>query len=219
MNIKTNKTKKFARNMSAIALAVVAANSWAGDDAKSKSVVQEAKAEVKQTSAAVAESSKNAWVHGKLETTLLLNRHLNNFKIDSRVVDRTAYLSGAVSSDIDKDLAEEIALSIDGIDQVENGLVVVKDSDKTAHTDKASDKDRSWVQRMEDLTTSATIKSKLLANSNTSGMDIDVDTRNGVVTLKGEVTSAEESSLAEYVAQNTDGVASVVNRLGVNQKS
>ena len=57
------------------------------------------------------------------------------------------------------------------------------------------------------------VKSKLDANRNTRGLPISVDTRNGVVTLRGEVHSAEEKSLAELLARNASDSLVVRNDL------
>lgn len=66
-----------------------------------------------------------------------------------------------------------------------------------------------------DTAITAAVKSKLLANSSTSGMDIHVETNHGVVTLSGTVRSDAEKNLAERIARNTDGVTDVTNNLKV----
>lgn len=165
-------------------------------------------------------SARNAWIHGKLETAYLLNGHLNNFAINSRVVGETAYLTGTVESDIDKDLAEEVAMNIKGITKVENDLQVDAERARTERDDDDMDEQgRSFAQRIEDATTTAVVKSKLLANDATGGFDINVDTRNDVVTLRGNVESSEEKALAQEVANNTEDVKSVVNELVIKEES
>lgn len=47
------------------------------------------------------------------------------------------------------------------------------------------------------------------------GRNIDVDTDNGVVTLKGSVDSRRERDAAEQIARSTEGVKRVVNTLSV----
>ncbi|HET6655913.1 MAG TPA: BON domain-containing protein [Gammaproteobacteria bacterium] len=66
-----------------------------------------------------------------------------------------------------------------------------------------------------DTAITAAVKSKLLANSSTSGMDIHVETNHGVVTLSGTVTTDAEKSLAERIARNTNGVTDVTNNIEV----
>src|SRR5262245_53249296 len=48
---------------------------------------------------------------------------------------------------------------------------------------------------------------------------IDVDSKDGVVTLKGKVDTAEHKKQAEKVAKQVDGVKSVKNQLKVEKKS
>jgi hyperosmotically inducible periplasmic protein len=49
--------------------------------------------------------------------------------------------------------------------------------------------------------------------------DIDVDSADGVVTLKGKVESADAKKKAEAIAKKVDGVKRVKNELRVEKKS
>jgi osmotically-inducible protein OsmY len=57
------------------------------------------------------------------------------------------------------------------------------------------------------------IRSKYLTNREVGGLDINVQTRDDVVTLSGVVDSAAESALAEQIAMNTGDVVQVENRI------
>jgi osmotically-inducible protein OsmY len=159
---------------------------------------------------------EDAWIDGSIETAFLFNTHLNNFKIDTDVNNGVVTLRGTVESDIDRDLAEEIAKGVEGVARVDNQLVVgtVEPEDR----DRAQAQSRDFRQWAEDATTTAEVKAKLLANDNTEGLAIDVDTRSSVVTLSGEVKSREEAQLAEQIADNVDGVVEVQNELRVASK-
>lgn len=61
------------------------------------------------------------------------------------------------------------------------------------------------------ITTQA--KVKLLADEATPGMDINVDTRDGVVTLFGTLTSDEAKSQAERIVKEIEGVKYVENEI------
>jgi osmotically-inducible protein OsmY len=158
---------------------------------------------------------KDAWLHGKLETTLLFNEHLNSFDIDSEVKNGIAYLRGAVESDIDRDLAGEIAKSINGVTKVENELTVDKTKASKSSNNAASMERQGFKESVVNSTLTARIKTKLLANGNTGGMAIDVDSKKGVVTLSGTVKSAEERDLAVQLASNTSGASSVTDHLTI----
>ncbi len=158
---------------------------------------------------------KDAWLHGKLESALLFNEHLNNFSIDTDVKHGIAYLKGAVESDIDRDLAGEIAKSINGVTEVENELVVDKAQATMSQNNEAAQERQGFKQSVGNATLTARVKSKLLMNGNTGGMAINVDSEKGVVTLSGEVKSSEEKDLAVKLASNTSGATSVTDELVV----
>jgi osmotically-inducible protein OsmY len=71
----------------------------------------------------------------------------------------------------------------------------------------------SWV---DDTTTTAAVKSRLIGNANTKGLQIDVDTRGDIVTLSGRVETAQERELAEQIARDAGDVADVQNNLVVD---
>ena len=153
---------------------------------------------------------KDAWITGRIETVYLLNTHLNGFTIDTDVSKGAVHLTGKVDSSIDRDLAGELAKGVDGVVSVDNDLVV----DAKARSAIKEDA-HSFARWVDDATTTAEVKSKLLANDNTHGMKIEVDTSGDVVTLSGAVASSEEKQLAEQLARNTGGVKDVHNRLMV----
>ena len=66
-----------------------------------------------------------------------------------------------------------------------------------------------------DSATTVKIKSALLADPEIKSVRIDVDTKDGAVTLSGTVPSAANAERAATVAKGVDGVRSVANRLTV----
>ena len=62
------------------------------------------------------------------------------------------------------------------------------------------------------------VKGKLAADDVVEANDIDVDTRNKVVTLTGNVATPAEKARAVELARATDGVANVVDNLRVTQE-
>ena len=67
----------------------------------------------------------------------------------------------------------------------------------------------------EDLAITAKVKAKLAADPEVSALAIDVDTRDHVVTLSGDVPEAQRAE-AEKLARDTEGVRAVINMLGVH---
>ena len=68
-------------------------------------------------------------------------------------------------------------------------------------------------QVAEDAAITAKIKSKMALDDNVAALDIDVDTKGGVVTLHGTVGSADQHERAVRLARETEGVGSVVDQL------
>lgn len=161
---------------------------------------------------------KDAWLDGRIETAFALNRHLNPFSIDTKVENGVAHLSGTVESDIDRDLAGEIALNINGVTDVRNDLAVKEKGAMEKVADTTRQKTNNLMDAIDDATTTASVKTRLMANDNVKGLSINVDTKDDVVTLSGKVRSTEERDLAEALAKNTDSVAKVMNELTVSNQ-
>lgn len=71
----------------------------------------------------------------------------------------------------------------------------------------------------EDMTITAEVKGKLATDKQVKASDIHVNTKGGVVTLYGDVPSPEMAEHAEQLAQQTNGVKSVDNKLMVISSS
>ncbi|WP_426143774.1 BON domain-containing protein [Pseudomonas sp. DWP3-1-2] len=147
---------------------------------------------------------------GSIWTAFALNRHLSPFKIDVSVEQGAATLKGKVENEVDRELAERIAMDVKGIDKVDNQLEI----DASVAADPGTK--TNLAQRFDDATLTATVKSKLLWNSVTEALKIDVDSKDGVVTLKGRATSPEAKELAGSLASNTNGVTSVNNLISLS---
>lgn len=158
-----------------------------------------------------ADPLNEARLEGQLWAAYALNEHLSAFDIDIEVSQSEAILSGQVEEDVQKDLAEQVALGMDGIERVDNRIDVA--GDEVVQRDDGDE--RNFRDRISDATTTATVKSKLLWNRNTGGLAIDVSTDNGEVRLEGEADSEASKALAERLAANTDGVRAVDNRIRV----
>jgi hyperosmotically inducible protein len=72
---------------------------------------------------------------------------------------------------------------------------------------------RSMSAQADDAATTASVKSRLVADPEVSSYEIDVDSTDGVVRLSGLVETEAERAAAERVARATDGVRSVKNEI------
>ena len=86
-------------------------------------------------------------------------------------------------------------------------------------TDKAERRTETAVGKTTSASKDGWITSKtkiaLYADDRVSGNGINVDTKNGAVTLRGKVASADEKKAAEEITKGVEGVSSVKNNLQV----
>lgn len=71
-------------------------------------------------------------------------------------------------------------------------------------------------ERVDDVLLTARVKTEMTAEGQVSPTRVNVDTLDGVVTLKGEVPTQQEKDAAERAARKVEGVRSVENKLVVN---
>ena len=141
-------------------------------------------------------------------------------------------LSGDVDSAVAKARAVEIARSTEGVSDVIDQLRVDEtaptggflddDPDRPDDNDLTIDDDarregREAADRagaaVTDAAVTSAVKAKFLADGTVRGLQIDVDTRDGVVTLNGTVASRAEADRAMMLARNTEGVKNVMDNL------
>ncbi len=81
--------------------------------------------------------------------------------------------------------------------------------------DKAADTTNKVAAAADDAAVTTKVKTALLAEPGLKSLEIKVDTKDGTVTLSGQVDSADQRSRAEQIAQSTGGVKNVVDNLAV----
>jgi hyperosmotically inducible periplasmic protein len=192
----------------AVALAVALPGlALAGDNDKTMRQRVDVTAERAGQSAADARREAVIW------TTYATNQNLRANDIDVEVKSGTAILSGTVESDVEKNLAEQLAKNVNGVNRVDNRLKVDANYRPVARRDGT---ERDFGTFVSDATITAQVKSKLLWNTNTDGLQIDVDTMNGRVSLTGTADTKAARDLAGRLASNTQGVVAVDNKLTID---
>ncbi|ARU55718.1 BON superfamily periplasmic protein [Oleiphilus messinensis] len=170
-----------------------------------------------------------SWRTGQIEAAFVLSNHLNARDIDVTVAGHTATLKGKVDDEIKKDLAGEVAINIEGVDEVRNNIIVQQDNriihekrviqedtlaGVTAQTSPYDDDSHaSW---LADFSTTTRVQTRLVLNPHLQRSEINVQTTQGVVAITGRVTSEELRELVEYVVKNTKGVKGVHNLLEIS---
>ena len=144
-------------------------------------------------------------------TTYALSPYLRAQDLKVSVHGGKATLTGIVDESVNKDLAKEIALGVEGVKEVDNLIVVQAD-----YVAPAASSSRTFGDVMDDSAITTAIKSKLAWSKNTDGLSTNVVTKAGRVTLQGTENSAAVKELTGRMALNTRGVVAVDNQLVVN---
>ena len=143
-------------------------------------------------------------------TTYALNPYLRASSLKASVKNGKATLTGSVPEDVNKELAREIAMGVQGIKEVDNQITVDTDKTSSQHAPAGS-----YGETVDDATISVAVKSKLLWSKYTDGLNTTVQTKSGRVTLTGTADSKAAFDLAGQLANNTRGVISVRNLLKI----
>ena len=163
------------------------------------------------SAASTEEDIIEARQEAQIWTTFALSPYLRANDLQVTVNDGKATLTGVVAEDVNKDLARQIALGVEGIDDVDNQIDVAADFEPA----ERAGNERSFGETMDDVSIAAGVKSKLIWSRYTDALDIKVDAENGHVTLNGTTDSDVSKELAGNLAANTHGVYSVDNQLRV----
>ena len=143
---------------------------------------------------------------------------------------RVVTLTGKVASQTQRRKAAQLAM-LPGVARVNNQLVVdlEKSTTKTIENktkqgaEKAADKTKEAVSKSGEVITDAWIttrvRSKFVGEDLLKDSNIDVDTKDHVVTLTGTVLTAAGRSRAVAQAKDVEGVHRVVDRLTIGQKN
>jgi hyperosmotically inducible periplasmic protein len=147
-----------------------------------------------------------------------------NLDVDADADTNRVTLSGTVDSQPLRTKAVDLAKSAQpGLNVTDKIEVKPREVSLTEYTEdqakQARDKAKSLGDKigdsLEDAWLHTKIVAKLIANSKTPERKINVDVVNNLVTLRGNVDTAEEKVEAERIAKDTDGVKGVKNQLKV----
>ena len=134
----------------------------------------------------VAQEVIDARQETQIWTTFALNPYLRTNDILISVCEGQVILSGTVADGVSKDLAKQIALGIQGINDVDNRIEV-----HANYKPPARSAEREFSEMVEDAAITSKVRSKILWSSYVERLNVTVDTKRGCVTLSGSAESAE----------------------------
>ena len=171
--------------------------------------------------ALIACAETDAGVTTAVKARLAADDTVKAYQIDVDTREKVVTLTGTVDTAAAKAQAVRVARETDGVVNVIDNITL---GGARAPTPPAAPMpprepmpptERPAPNVVTDPALTAAVKSKLLGDPDVSGLKIDVDTENGVVTLTGRVSTQAEKDEALRLARETSGVKSVTDRITV----
>jgi osmotically-inducible protein OsmY len=127
----------------------------------------------------------------EIMSNLASSPDVRNYNINAELVGDTVTLRGEVGNERERAAAENIALRTRGVSRVRNEIVVARPYIKS------------------DLQITQDVRETLLRNTNTNLRNVDITTRDGVVTFRGSQSNRREIDRLVSIAQSVNGVRDV----------
>jgi hyperosmotically inducible protein len=171
---------------------------------------------------ALACAATDPGITTKVKSQLAADDTVKAYQIDVDTRDKVVTLSGNVESQAAKDRAGEIARATTGVVDVVNNITVGTGTAAMPGEYSPAGGEGGGGTAVgtviDDAAITTSLKTKLLASATVGGLKIDVDTKDGIVTLTGDVKSQTEADEAVRIARETDGVKDVVSNLKIAAK-
>jgi osmotically-inducible protein OsmY len=137
-------------------------------------------------------------IESSAKKSYVFETYLKGDDINIQSKDGAVTLTGTVSEESHKSLARETVTGLPGVKSVNNNLAI-KGESPTANSD-------AWV--------TTKVKTMLLYHQNVSAMT-EVDTKDGMVSLKGNADNQAQKDLTSEYAKDVEGVKDVNNQMTV----
>jgi osmotically-inducible protein OsmY len=138
-----------------------------------------------------------------------------NINVDTK--NRVVTLKGEVRSQAEEARAIQIARSTNGVTDVVDQLSIVP-ADATAPTSGRDESSLDSAMSVSDPGITADIKTRMLADPAVSGLKIDVDTKERVVTLKGVLGTQAEKDRALAIARENKHAVKIEDQLTLRKQ-
>jgi hyperosmotically inducible periplasmic protein len=187
---------------------------------------------------------KDAWITTQIEAKYFGDANIKGRNIDVDTANGVVTLTGEVTTAAERQRAIARAKEVDGVTRVVDRLKVVpaarsaadraedkagKAADKADRAkDKADDRAEKVANKSQaradragndisDAWITTKVQSKYYVDTDVRGLNIDVTTNGGVVTLTGKVATEAERNKALALAKSTDGVKQVIDKLTIGR--
>jgi osmotically-inducible protein OsmY len=140
-------------------------------------------------------------IESSARQSFVFKTYLQDDDIKIQSSDGAVTLTGIVSENFHKSLAQETVVDLPGVRSVDNRLEV-KGAPPTANSD-------AWLRDK--------VKVALLFHRSVRGRTTGVEVKDGIVTLRGEAFSQSQKELTTEYARDVDGIKDVKNEMTVTK--
>jgi osmotically-inducible protein OsmY len=151
------------------------------------------------TSATLRASSTDSRIESSAKKSYVFKTYLKDDSIKTSSADGVVTLTGMVSEESHKALAENTVESLPGVKSVDNQLTITGE--------QPAEPSDAWI--------SMKVKTALLFHRHVSGFGTTVYVKDGVVTLQGETGSMAQKELTTEYAKDIDNVKEVKNEMTI----
>lgn len=162
------------------------------------------------SSRSFGEAVDDATITAAVKSKLLWSKHAEGMVTNVDTMSGRVTLRGTADTAEARELVGRLAMNTRGVVSVDNKLEVTGKTATIASKGKSSAKEANGDVADSWITTK--VKSTFMFSSNVDGSDINVSTKDGIVTLSGKVHSGAERDLAVELANNVRGVKSVQSK-------
>jgi hyperosmotically inducible protein len=174
--------------------------------------LQVSRGEAGATDRGLTDQMTDAGITARVQSKFFLDDIVKARRIDVDTTAGVVMLQGQVASESERQQAVALARSVDGVRDVKSQLQVAPAAEAQTSAPPTTSGAAATVQ---DPWITTKIQSKYFMDDLVKAGQIGVTTNGGVVTLTGQVPSAEAKQRAEAIASQTDGVVRVDNQLTV----
>ncbi len=148
-------------------------------------------------------SKMDSSIESSAKKSYVFKTYLKTDDIKIQAKDGAVTLTGTVSEESHKSLAEETVASLPGVKSVDNKIEL--------KGERPAENSDAWLITK--------VKAALLFHRSVSGIKTEVNVKDGIVTLQGEATSQAQKDLTTEYAKDVEGVKNVNNEMTVGKTS
>ncbi len=156
------------------------------------------------------EKNSDAWLRMQVKVLLMFHRNVSGLETYVDVKNGAVTLSGKAANMAQIELTTEYVNDIDGVKSVKNNMTVEKQ--EKSIVDKVE-------ESIDDASINAQVKLALLFHRSTSIIKISVETRAGIVTVRGVAKNNAEKDLVGKLVNDIKGVKGLKNEITIGQLS